>query len=40
LQSGFALTPSPSPSLGEGSKSPVLLLPAWEKGLGDEGVRG
>jgi hypothetical protein len=23
--------------LGEGSKSPVPLLPAWEKGLGDEG---
>jgi hypothetical protein len=23
--------------LGEGSKSPVPLLPIWEKGLGDEG---
>jgi hypothetical protein len=33
----FALTPNPSPKLGEGSKSPVPLLPSWEKGLGDEG---
>jgi hypothetical protein len=29
--------PTPLPSLGEGSKSPVPLLPSWEKGLGDEG---
>jgi hypothetical protein len=35
--SGSALTPSPSPNLGERSKSPVPLLPIWEKGLGDEG---
>ncbi|MCY7277194.1 MAG: hypothetical protein LH702_26565 [Phormidesmis sp. CAN_BIN44] len=31
------MKPPCSPKLGEGSKSPVPLLPAWEKGLGDEG---
>jgi hypothetical protein len=30
------LTPSPSPKKGEGNKK-NLLLPFWEKGLGDEG---
>jgi hypothetical protein len=32
-----ALTPSPSPKVGEGSRIPLPLLPPWEKGLGDEG---
>jgi len=36
------LTPSPSPIKGEGNKKTLNLiftplLPAWEKGLGDEG---
>jgi hypothetical protein len=35
--SNSSLTPSPSPKVGEGSKTPAPLLPPWEKGLGDEG---
>jgi len=36
------LTPSPSPTKGEGNKKTSIkslapLLPLWEKGLGDEG---
>ncbi|MEH2257388.1 hypothetical protein [Nostoc sp.] len=33
----FALTPSPSPMLGDGSKFSSSSSPTWEKGLGDDG---